>query len=71
MGKISQKERILELLRQKQFVTTNELRRVGGFRYPARLCNLRDEGHVIEKRNKLKDGWEYTYGGLGEKRVKT
>lgn len=43
---MSQKDRILDLLRRREFVTNAELNQVA-FRYSARIHELRAEGHNI------------------------
>ena len=43
---MSQKDRILDLLRRREFVTNAELNEVA-FRYSARIHELRAEGHDI------------------------
>lgn len=44
--KLSQKERILQLLRSSEHVTNRDLNEIA-FRYSARISELRDEGHAI------------------------
>ena len=43
---LTQKDRILDLLRRREFVTNAELNEVA-FRYSARIHELRAEGHDI------------------------
>lgn len=54
--KLSQKERILQLLRTGEGVTNRELNDIA-FRYSARISELRDEGHAIR--------WEQVKGTPG------
>jgi hypothetical protein len=44
----SNRDRVLALLQAKREVTNADLLAVGGFRYGARLFELRRMGHVIE-----------------------
>lgn len=68
--KPSQSELILNLFRTKKIVTSNELRHYGGFRYTARVYDLRKLGHKIELRNRTKRGFEYEYVGSNEREGK-
>ena len=62
---MTQKDRIIELLRDMRWHTNAELNRIC-FRYGARLWELKhEEGYIIEKRNVPKKPGlvEYRYAG--------
>ena len=62
---MTQKDRIVELLRDMRWHTNAELNRIC-FRYGARLWELKhEEGYIIEKRNVPKKPGlvEYRYAG--------
>jgi hypothetical protein len=60
--KLTQKQRILKLLRDKKTVTNYELNEIG-FRYGARLADLRSDGYVITSQH-IKDSlWHFTLEG--------
>lgn len=66
--KESQTARILTLLKSKGRVTNVELNRIA-FRYAARICDLRKEGHTIVT-NRIKDGlFTFTYRGCREEKI--
>jgi hypothetical protein len=59
---LTQKDKILNLLRDKKTVTNYELNDIC-FRYGARLLDLRNDGYVITSKH-IKDSlWEFTYEG--------
>ena len=59
----SNTHRVLQFLKEHGVASNTQLQKIGGFRYGARLKNLRDEGHIIVT-NHVKDGlWEYVYRG--------
>lgn len=63
MDKNTQTARILRMLKDKGTVTNRELNRSVGFRYGARIFELRREGHLIVSSH-VKDGlWQFTYKG--------
>lgn len=58
--------RILELLKAQGYATNTQLQAIGGYRYGARLLELRKERHVIVT-HRVKDGvYHYTYKGQRE-----
>lgn len=59
----SNTHRILRLLKKKGHATNSQLIAIGGYRYGARLFELRQEGHVIVSVH-VKDGlWDFIYKG--------
>jgi hypothetical protein len=67
------RERLLDLLSDKQWHSFMECKAAGGLRYGARILELKRLGYVIESRGKRADGYEYRLTGMGmpqTKRVK-
>lgn len=62
---MNQKEKILSLLKQSEWVSGDAIvKHVGSYRYSARIKDLRDDGYIIEGR-KVKGSalWEFKYIG--------
>ncbi len=54
----SHKARLLELLADGAWHGMREVQAVAGWRYSARVCELRKEGYRIETRPIFGDAWE-------------
>jgi len=59
------RERLLDLLWDKQWHTWAECRGEGGMRYSARMLELRRLGWVIESRGADTEGKDYRLTGMG------
>lgn len=55
--------RILAYLKLNGQATNQELTRIGGFRYSARILELRKEGHKIVRHHVRGGLWSYEYLG--------
>lgn len=59
----SNTHKILQLFKEKGWATNAQLLKIGGYRYSARIFELRREGHIIVPVH-IKDGlWDYIYKG--------
>lgn len=64
MGKaLTNTAKILKLLKTKGSATNRELNTVGGFRYGARLHELRQEGHIIVTERVHEGLYRFIYKG--------
>ncbi|WMM74432.1 hypothetical protein RCF27_09190 [Rhodococcus pyridinivorans] len=59
---LSHTARILKLLKAKGKVSNFELRKIA-WRYPARILNLKQEGHIIRSVHDKGPLWFYIYEG--------
>ena len=59
---LTQTSKILALLKRKGKVSNFELRKVA-WRYPARILNLKHEGHLIRSIHDTGALWYYIYDG--------
>lgn len=60
--KLSHAGKILKLLKEKGKVSNFELRTIA-WRYPARVLDLKHEGHLIRSVQENKTLWYYIYDG--------
>lgn len=60
--KLTQTAKILNLLKKKGKVSNFELRTIA-WRYPARVLDLKHEGHLIRSVQENKTLWYYIYDG--------
>lgn len=60
--KISQKDRILNLLKANDTATSRDLNNIC-YRYSARILDLRRDGHIIESKQVRKGFWTFRYIG--------
>ena len=64
------RERLLDLLWDKQWHTWAECRGVGGMRYSARMLELKRQGWVINSRGSDSEGKDYRLVGRGPPKAK-
>lgn len=60
-AKPTKKARLLQLLKDRRYHTSNELLKAGGYRYGARLHNLRSDGYVFSVKQSVKSPSLFQY----------
>lgn len=66
----SNTHRILRLLKKKRRATNTELQAVGGFRYSARIHELKKEGWLIYPVHVKGGLWDYIFSGHKDEQAK-
>lgn len=67
---LTQTSRILAVLKKRRKVSNFELRTIA-WRYPARVLDLKKEGHLIRSIQESRTLWYYLYDGHVDDQEKT